>query len=176
MAWLTTDAFHSVDRLLEQHTPAAAEHIRALGPNARALLRYEASEQNRSAFETWEYAQLAFGAGLFMFLLFGSREGKLPMILVLLMLSIVLAQRILFTPVLASVGRDLDFAAPGAHALQRQEFRVVHTAYIVVEVVKWIIGLGLGVMLGLGKGRNRSGDAWEEIDPVDKRNYRHVNR
>src|SRR5215813_13176851 len=88
MAWLTTDSFHSVDRMLHQPSAQALEHIRQLGPGARALFRYQVSEQNRAAFQTWEMIQLAFGFGLFLFLPFGSREGKLPVALVLTVLGI----------------------------------------------------------------------------------------
>src|SRR5262245_4462045 len=121
MAWLTTDSFRSVDRMLRQPTSQALTHIRPLGPGARALFRYQVSEQNRAAFETWEMVQLAFGSGLFLFLLFGSREGKFAMALVLAMLGIVLVQRLLFTPALVGLGRNLDFAAADVSYNQRKE-------------------------------------------------------
>jgi hypothetical protein len=175
MAWLTTDSFRSVDRMLQQPSAQALDHIRPLGPGARALFRYQVSEQNRAAFETWEMVQLAFGFGLFLFLLLGSREGKLPIALVLVMLGIVVAQRFLFTPALVPLGRQLDFASVDTPAGIRNEFWTVHTAYSAAEVVKWVVGLGLAAMMAFGRGRGRS-DSRENLDVIDKRNHRHINR
>src|SRR5262245_34684674 len=93
VAWLTADGFRSVDRTLAVHTPEAAARLKALRlEDARMLLRYEVSERNRAVFETWEIAQIFYGAGVFFYLLFGTREGKLPMGLVLLMIAIVIVQ------------------------------------------------------------------------------------
>jgi hypothetical protein len=176
MAWLTTDSFRSVDRMLMQHTPQATLQIRPLGPDARALFRYQVSEQNRAAFETWEWVQLAFGGCLFLFILLGSREGKFLMALVLVMLAIVAIQRWLFTPALVMLGRELDFAVADTLSGKRQEFWIVHTAYSAAEVAKWVVGLILAGMMTFGRGRGRSGDTRDELDAIDKRNYRHVDR
>lgn len=176
MAWLTTDSFRAVDRILAQPSPTAALQIRALGANARALFRYQVAEQNRAAFETWEYAQLALGTGLFLFILFASREGKYPMILVLLMLAAVVAQRLLFTPLLVHLGRNLDFATAESHSGQHREFWVVHTAHSAAEIFKWVVGLLLAAKMAWGRNRGRSGDSRDDLNAIDKRNYRHVDR
>jgi hypothetical protein len=170
MAWITTDSFRAVDRLLVEPNPVASPLIHGLGSKARMLFRYQVSEQNRAAFATWEMVQLAFGAGLFLFLLFGSRERKLPMILVLVMLAVVAVQRLLFTPTLVNLGRSLDFAA--ADSGSRSAFWVAHSAYSGAEVFKWLVGLFLGLKLA---GRSRSRDSRDDLDVVDKRNHRHVN-
>lgn len=176
VAWLTADSFRAVDRTLAQLTPDAAARLRNLpAGDARLLFRYEVSERNRAMFEMWEIAQLFSGAGMFFYFLFGTREGKLPMVLVLAMLAIVVFQRFMFTPLLVALGRVIDFV-PDPNYQPRREFWVVHGAYSVAEVAKWLIGLGLTVMLAVGRGRGRSGDAGENLDSIDKRNHRHVNR
>lgn len=175
VAWLAGDSFRSVDRMLMAPSGAAAPLVRAVGPAARDLFRYQAAERNRAMFETWEYVQFAWGTGLFLFILFGSKEGKWPMILVLVMLVVVAVQRVLFTPALSAIGRDLDFAAAGAHPLQRQEVRVIHMAYSAAEGFKWLAGLLLAGKMAFGRSR-RSRDSREELDAVDKRYHRHIDR
>lgn len=113
MAWVATENFRSVDRLLAKPSPAALLSLKTLGPaGARMLLRYQASEQNRWLFEAWGTVQLIGGSGFFLFLLFGTREGKYPLILVLVMLAVVLLQLFLLTPAMISLGRLVDFLPP----------------------------------------------------------------
>src|SRR5215831_6530704 len=78
MAWVATENFRSVDRLMDSPNPMASLEFRTLGPQAsRLLLRYAASEQNRYFFETWETVQILLGVLFFFFLLFGTHEDKL---------------------------------------------------------------------------------------------------
>jgi hypothetical protein len=174
MAWVANESFRSVDRLLAKPSPAALLSIKTLGPaGARLLLRYQASEQNRWLFEAWGTVQLIGGAGFFLFLLLGTREGKYPLILVLLMLVAVLLQLFLLTPAITSLGRLVDFLPTGQPSGERNRFWVMHTAYLIVEVLKWAAGLLLGVRLM--RRRGRSNDAREYLDMVDKADHRHVN-
>src|SRR5260221_14303042 len=109
MAWIAIASFRSVDSLLTAPGPVVAIQIKALGPGgAHALLRYQAAEQNRAFFETWEFLQLILAAGFFFFLLLGSAEGQLSLLLLLIMLVIVVAQRFFMTPQLSSLGRTFD--------------------------------------------------------------------
>ena len=93
MAWVATENFHSVDRLMESPNPAASLQFKALGPaQTRMLLRYHASEQNRYYFESWDTFQIIYGLAFFFFLLFGTKEGKISLGLALGMVLITLAQ------------------------------------------------------------------------------------
>ena len=175
MAWLTTDSFHSVDRLLAHPVREPAKILATLGPDARPLLRYQVSEQNRAAFQNWEMVQLIFGMGLFFFLLFGTREGKLSMLLVVVMIALTAAQRLFLTPEIIGLGRLLDFTPPLLELPERAHFWVLHNAYAGMEVAKWGIGVGLLASLLLTR-RMRSDDARQYLDAVDKRYNRHVNR
>src|SRR5690242_11769627 len=86
MAWVATENFRSVDRLIGNANPLATMEFRTLGVDAsRNLLRYQVSEQNRFYFETWEIAQLLLGLFFFFFLLFCTREGKYSLLVALLM-------------------------------------------------------------------------------------------
>jgi hypothetical protein len=174
MAWVATESFRSVDRLLAKPSPAALLSIKTLGPvGARLLLRYQASEQNRWLFEAWGTVQLIGGAGFFLFLLFGTREGKYPLILVLVMLMVVLLQLFLLTPAMISLGRLVDFLPLDRPSGERNRFWVLHTGYGITEALKWAVALLLGARLM--RRRGRSGDAREYLDVVDKADHRHVN-
>jgi hypothetical protein len=175
MAWVAAESFGSVDRLLARPHPVATAQFKALGrADARLLLRYQVSEQNRWYFETWEVTQLVMGALFFFFVLFATRENKFALLLILLMIACVLVQRFLLTPAMVSIGRLIDFAPPDTSSGEHNQFLVMHSWYWGVELVKWGLGLALGARLILHR-RGRSGNARQEVDLVDKANHRHIN-
>jgi hypothetical protein len=176
MAWVAIDSFRSVNQLLAAPGPVVAIQIKALGPGgAGALLRYQAAEQNRRYFETWEAVQLVLGAGFLSFLLFGSNEGKFSLLLLLLMFLITAAQRFLLTPELSALGRTFDFIPAGLPSVERNRFWMLHSVYTGSEILKWGLGVVLGILLVFNKPR-RSPDAGHEFDVIDKANHRHINR
>ncbi len=176
MAWIAIESFRSVDQLLAAPSPVVAIQIKALGPGgAHALLRYQAAEQNRQYFEAWELVQLILGAGFLSFLLFGSNEGKFSMLLLLLMFLITVAQRFLMTPELSALGRTFDFIPADLPSVERNKFWMLHGVYTGSEIVKWGLGVLLGVLLIFHR-QSRSPDAGHEFDVVNKANHRHINR
>jgi hypothetical protein len=177
MAWVATQNFHEVDRLLSREDPAATFRLKPLGNDARSILRYQASEMNRWLFQSWENVQVVFGTAFFFVMLFGSRENKFVLGGVLIMLLLVVAQRFLITPELIALGRTIDFVPPEAVSPDRQKFWVVHTAYSGVEVLKWVLALMLtGQMVFSRKRSGRSRDSRRELNSIDKPNYGRVNR
>jgi hypothetical protein len=176
MAVVATENFHTVDRLLLAPSPAAAQELRSMGHDyARMLLRWQAGEQNRKLFETWETAQLVLGMGLFFVLLFGSTESKYSLGLSLLMLVIVIGQRFLLTPMIVSLGRLIDFVPPTVQSPERIKFGVLHSGYAGLEIAKCLLGLLLAGKLII-RSRHRSSHSGGNIDVVDKAYHRHVNR
>ena len=183
MAWVATENFRQVDRLLEHPNLQARLNFRThenpqnFGPGAaRMLLRYQASEQNRFYFEAWESVQVVLGSLLFFFLLFGTREDKYSMGTVLGMLAIVAAQRLVLTPEITSLGRALDFVPANAEALERGRFWLFHNLYSAAELIKWAAALLLVTRLVVGHRRRRSGNAGKQLDVIDKADYRHIDR
>jgi len=175
MLWVAAESFSSVDRLLARPHPVATVQFKALGrAEARLLLRYQVSEQNRWYFETWEAAQIVIGALFFFFLLFATRENQFALLLMLLMIAMVMAQRFLLTPRMISLGRMIDFAPPNALPGEHAQFWVLHSWYWGMELVKWALGLVLAARLISRRG-GRSGNARQQFNMVDKANYRHVN-
>jgi hypothetical protein len=176
LSWVATENLLAVDRIMAEPNPGAALEIKALGPGeARLLLRHEASEQNRWLFANWEIIQIVLGSVFFFFLLFGTHENKISLLLVLLMLILVLLQRFLLTPELTGLGRLTDFV-PDVPSGGHNKFWVIQNAYTVAELCKLGLGLALTVRL-IVRGRGRSsGDARDEFDLIDKADHRHVNR
>jgi hypothetical protein len=175
MAMVAAENFRSVDRLLAHPAPLAAQHIEGMGPTvARMFLRYQAAEQNRWYFETWDSAQIVIGLLLLFVLLFGTGEGKFTLALPVLMLGVALVDRLLLTPAIIAQGRLIDFVPPGIQSLERNRFQVMHGAYSSLEIAKWVLGLVLaGKLLVLRRRSHRAGD---EFHMVDKADHRHVDR
>ena len=147
MDMVATQNFRSVDRLLAAPPPQIAERMQAMGGHdlARAFLRYQASELNRSYFDNWERAQIVLGAVLF--LVFGSPANRLMLLLTLLMLGLVLAMHFYLTPEITRLGRTIDFVAPGTPSPDRARFWTFHGAYSACELVKFGLGTVLAVLL-----------------------------
>ena len=184
MAWVATQNFRGVDRLLDQPNPAAKLEFKALDGDrnfgsgaARMLLRYQVSEQNRFYFESWEIVQMTLGSLLFLFLLFGTREDKYLLAGVLVMVVLVAVERLVLTPDLTALGRNLDFVPLADPSPERGRFWLLHNAYSSVELVKWAIGLLLAGRLVAGHRHRRSrGDVRQQLDVIDKANHRHIDR
>ena len=179
MGWLAPQNLHSLDRLMQRPNPAPflPFRTRELAASARALVRYQAAEQNRFYYENWEIAQVFLGAFFFFFLLFGTREDKFTLLMVLLMWLMTLFQRFWMTPQITSLGRVTDFMPEALNSVERVKLHVLHTGYTVFELVKGTIGLALAVRLIFGRRSTRSDrDIRKELDLIDKANYRHINR
>jgi hypothetical protein len=99
----------SADRLLLAPNSYAAAYLKTWGQTQlRPLAHYLANEQNRSRLQSWGVVQIVLG-GVFFFLLFGTRLGKFPLIVALLMLILVIAERVAITPGMEMVGQYTDF-------------------------------------------------------------------
>jgi hypothetical protein len=166
MQWVARESLLGVERVLAQPDPAATLRIKVLGRDqARLLLRYEVSEQNRYNLELWEIVQLVLAAIFFFFLLFGTTEGKFSLTLALLLVVLVVAQRFVLSPEMKAMGRLLDFGSPSALFGERAKYGVMHYAYLVVEASKWALQAVLGIIL-ITRGRLRSSDSRQKLDPT----------
>jgi hypothetical protein len=175
MAWVAAESLGSADRLLARPHPVATLKFKALGfADARLLLHYQVSEQNRWYLEKWDAAQIVLGSVFFLFVLFATRENKLALSLILSMIAAVAVQYFLLAPALISLGRVIDFVPPEAPSGDRAQFWVLHGWYWGVELLKWVLGLALAARL-ISHRRGRSADARQKIDMIDIANHRHVN-
>lgn len=178
MHWVYSDTKHSVDRLFDHPNPSATLLLKPLGPEAaKQVLNYQAAEQNRYYRESWETGQLILGCFFFFFMLFFTREDKISLLLSLLMVICVVAQRFYMTPEVSSMGRVVDFVASDTYVPGRHRAAVVEKAYDVAELAKLGIGTLLAGWLILGRGKRRSrSDVRQELDMINKANYRHIDR
>jgi hypothetical protein len=168
--------FRAVERIIHDPQPSAAIRIVKLGAaDSRMLLRYQASEQNRAAFETWEDMQLLGGLLFFFYLLFATTEDKFALGVALVLVGLVAVQRFLLTPELNGLGRLLDFAPASASSPHRGRFGNLEATYLGMEIGKGAAQLGLAAMVIWG-ARRRSRHSGRKLDVVDKTDDRHVNR
>jgi len=175
VAWLEREDFQTIQDVLAQPDPAVAERIKALGAHETYLLMgHVASEQRQRTIRNWENLQLLLGLGFFFFLLFGTREGKLPLAMALLLVVMVLLERFLLTPEALSLARIASFTAGRAsgEAVRRMVLSTTHEGF---EIVKWMVEAALAAVLVLRRNQ-RSGDSGDQLDVVDKPDHGHVNR
>ena len=175
MALLAVADNWQADRLVDHPSATFALEEHMVGAaNARMLFHYQAEEEKRRNYELWETAQIALGSLFFLFLLFGTSESKAVILGGLLLLLVVLAQRFLLSPNIASMGRELDFLPAGVSSPVRSKVAVLLGFYLGAEIAKWLIQLSMaGRLIG---GRRESQNVRDYINPIDKTNYRHINR
>jgi hypothetical protein len=171
MAFVATGNFQTVSEILKSPPPQAEKMIKQLGEeNARLLLRYQAGEENRLFFESWETAQLLVGL-LLAGLLFLRDKGRLLSGLAGAMVILTVFQHFKITPELVWQGRSIDFASVTADPTARQHFFRLHAAYGVIEAVKLLLMIAIGI--GLFPRRRRARQQ-VEINAVDYAHHRHV--
>ena len=176
VAWLERADFQTIQDVLSQPDPAVAQRIKALGAHETYLLMgHVASEQRQRTIRSWEDLQLLLGLGFFFFLLFGTREGKLPLAMALLLVGMVLLERFLLTPEALSLARIASFATGRASAGETVRRMVLSSTHEGFEIAKLTVEVALAAMLVLRRG-GRSGDAGDQLHVVDKSDYGHVDR
>jgi hypothetical protein len=140
----------AAERILVEPAVGALQHIHAMGrEGAREFVRYAAAEQIRWLRETWDSVQVVLGAVLFFLLLFGSSEGKFGLMMAFGMLGLAIFDRFVLTPEIAALGRLSDFIPPGSDSGDRARALMLEGGYVGLEVVKWVLGLGLAASLVL---------------------------
>ena len=146
--WLVaTQSFAVAARLLDAPSEGLAETAAALSPeNLRLVLRHQASEVNRWFFGAWGWVQVPLAV-----VVFGSavrlRGGK-PMLGGLgVMLLITLALQFYVVPETVRLGRLLDFVPREPPPPEAAPFWRLHGAYTALDMLKFLLGLGAGVLL-----------------------------
>jgi hypothetical protein len=172
MAWFGARSFSIPDRLVNQSNPGFVLQTKPLGTATRAVLKYEVAEMNRWLFQSWETLQIGIGAFFFCYLLFGTTEGKVTLLLALLMLILTAVQRIGISPTMSLLGSSLDYLPPETVATERAKFWLLHGAYIGIELAK----LGLGIIVCASVlSRSRAVDPLNQLNMADSAKHRHVN-
>lgn len=175
MTFIAADSANTAGRILLDHGPAASLRIKTMGQNeARAMLAYAVRQQTRWWLTEWENVELVLGAGFFFYLLFGTREGKLVLFVTLGIYALALFQRFFALPQILDLGNLTDFVPENAAIPERHQLTAVQTTFIGVEIFKVLLGIGLGTYwIALTR---RSSHVRNQVDLVDKSDYRHVDR
>lgn len=129
--------FRLIDELLEGSNNASFRGLveQTGGGPVRELLRYLASELNRSFFLRWNVAQLVLGAVVswLAWRLPLPRRLQAALLAATLLVAALLA---VFTPLIIQIGRSLDFVPREPAPPELARFRLLHLAYTGIELVK----------------------------------------
>lgn len=131
--------FRLIDELLNGSSNAS---FRALvdqvgSAPVRELLRYLASELNRSFFLRWNVLQLVLGAAAcwLAWRSLAERRVRLTLLAATLMVALLLGA---FTPLITSIGRSLDFVPREPAPPELARFQLLHVAYTGIELTKLV--------------------------------------
>lgn len=99
----------------------------------RHAFRYLASEINRWMFRTWGLVQAVLGVAVVALLW---RAGGAPRALACVAMGLVLVQVGVLAPMIAEVGRRIDFLARPLPPDLGRRFGIAHGGYVVADLVK----------------------------------------
>ena len=122
---VAAENFFRIDRLLDSpsHSSFQDDVARRLpAGEARAMLRYLASELNRVYFYVWGWVQLVLGAACFAVAALKLKQKKL-LIGFSVMLAVVAVMAFYITPEIIEVGRSPGFCAPRAASARHGRLR-----------------------------------------------------
>jgi len=164
VAFIAAENFWIIDRLLATSLHPVFHETVSLLPvgEARALLRYLASEQNRFFFMWWGWAEAVLGIAL---LAMAARSGSGRLLLgFALMLALVASTQLYLTPRIVEVGRSLDFIPRELPPPNLRTFGMLHAAYSAVDLLKLLAG---GWMTWVLLKQSRIGT--KSMEKVDKK-------
>jgi hypothetical protein len=129
--------FRLIDELLHTSSNASFHTLvdRFGSAPVRELLRYLASELNRTFFLRWNVAQLAIGAAScwLAWRLGVERRVRFALLAATLLVVGLLGA---FTPLIIQLGRSLDFVPRDPAPPQLARFQLLHIAYTGIELIK----------------------------------------
>jgi hypothetical protein len=140
VAFIAAENFWIIDRLLATSVHPVFHRDVGMLPagEARAMLRYLASEQNRFYFTYWGWAEAVLGIAL---LGMAARSGSGRLLLGFgLMLALVAVTQLYLTPRIVELGRALDFVPREPPPPGLNTFGRLHAAYSAVDLLKLVAG------------------------------------
>ncbi len=139
IAFVATQNFHTVDRLLSAPTVEFSRAIAPLADNeARSVLRYLVAELNRLYFSAWGLTQLAFGVAI-VAVAIGLRPLDRTAVIVAATILVIVIISLLLSQSLLSLGRSLDFVSRALVVNEMARFRTLHLAYTALDILKLIL-------------------------------------
>jgi hypothetical protein len=144
MWFAATRSFRTVDRVLTASRPEFQQAVQPLGHDQiRVVLRYLASEINRTYFRLYGWVQILLGLILVLLLARQVPRDTVALVLASVTLGLVLSLTLVIQPQIVSLGRSIDCVPrnPAPPAIPR--FWMLHGAFTGLDGVKWLAGLAL---------------------------------
>ena len=144
MWFAATRSFATVESVIKRADPQFVETTKPLGEGpTRVVLRYMASEINRTLF--WGYGALQIVLGALLFLLLWRETPRnavdVGMVAAMLALSVILTLAI--TPMIVALGRSIDFLPRNPPPPVMPRFWALHGSFTGLDGVKLLAGFGL---------------------------------
>jgi hypothetical protein len=137
MWFAATRSFATVESVRKRAEPQFVEITKPLGEApTRVVLRYMASEINRTLFWGYGAVQIGFGALLFLLVLRQSPRHTLDIGLVATMLTLSIILTLVITPMVTSVGRSIDFLPRNPPPPIMPRFWMLHGSFTSLDGVK----------------------------------------
>ncbi|HXW14321.1 MAG TPA: DUF4149 domain-containing protein [Terriglobia bacterium] len=144
MWFAATRSFSTVERVMKDGQPQFLETTKPLAEaSTRMVIRYVASEINRTLFWGYGALQIGFGVVLFLLVLRQTPRHMLDIGLVATMLVLSLILTLVFTPMITSVGRSIDFLPRHPPPPVMPRFWMLHGSFTGLDGVKLLAGIGL---------------------------------
>ena len=152
-AWLTstlcmwfaaTRSFATVDSVMKQPDPHFVQITQPLGVDStRVVLRYMASEINRTLFWGYGAVQIVLGTVLLLLLWRQKPRSELDIGVVTVMLVLAVILTLVITPMIISVGRSIDFLPRNPPPAAMPRFWALHGSFTGLDAVKLFAGFSL---------------------------------
>ena len=144
MWFAATASFSTVENVLKRAEPQFLETTQPLGEGpTRVVLRYMASEINRTLFRGYGALQIGLGAILLLVVWWQTPRNAVDIGVVAAMLALSVILTLVITPLLVSIGRGIDFLPRNPRPPVMPRFWVLHGSFTGLDGVKLLAGIGL---------------------------------
>jgi hypothetical protein len=144
MWFAATRSFRTVDRVLTASRPQFQQAAQPLAHDqARVVLRYLASEINRTYFQFYGWVQIVLGLILVLLLARQVPRDTVALVLASVMLGLALILTLVIQPQIVSLGRSIDFVPRNPAPPVMPRFWMLHGMFTGLDGVKWLAGLAL---------------------------------
>ena len=148
MWFAATRSFRTVDAVLKSPPTQLSSNVQGQKPEqTREVLRYLASEINRTYFQAYGWGQLALGSLLLFLLAWRTPRNALDPAIAAIMLFIVIFLTLGVMPQIISLGRNIDFLPRTPPPPGYQRFWKLHMMFTGLDGAKLLGGIVLLVRL-----------------------------
>lgn len=148
MWFAATRSFRTVDEVLKSPPSQLSSDVQGLKPEqTREVLRYLASEINRTYFRAYGWGQLVLGTLLLVLLAWKTPRSGLNPAIAAVMLFIVIILTLGVMPQIISLGRNIDFLPRNPPPPGYQRFWKLHMMFTGLDGAKLLGGIVLLIRL-----------------------------